>query len=296
MKPHLPFIILACLSLQLTAQVKSTYSFAQGNTTQVTISWDAWAVSGEPILGCNIFRLENTDMPLNEELLTSTDSTYQFVDETTFDPDFPPKYIIRAVRSSDTLEVSYAHAFSSIEFKTLGADSLMMEFVVWNTDTCCLGVFVYLDDVVAGLTDYHDPFIITFPPGIPLYGGYGSIKLRFFSEYTMSYADLNITEDFIAYFITTVGIPEIVEPAHQLNIYPNPAKDHITLTLENTWFHSNLELRCYSLTGVQQYHTRATAHPVGVEIDVSKWPTGMYIVVVFSDGGPVGRGKFVVQR
>jgi hypothetical protein len=295
MKPHLPLIILTCLSLQLSAQVKNTYSFAQGDTTQVSISWDAWAVSGDPILGCNIYRIENMAVPLNEALLTSADSTYQFVDDTEFDPYYPPKYTIMAIRSSDTLEVAYAHGFSSIEFYTLGTDSLVMEFVVWNTDTCCLGVFVYLDDVVAGLTDYHDPFIITFPPGIPLYGGYGSIKLRFFSEYTMSYADLNITEDFIAYFITTVGIPEIVEPAHQLNIYPNPAKDHITFALENTEHHSNIELRCFNLLGMQQHQTTILRGQQQTSANVSAWPPGMYVVVVYSDSRPVGKGKFVVH-
>jgi len=81
-----------------------------------------------------------------------------------------------------------------------------------------------------------------------------------------------------------------------ITIYPNPAKDHITLTLENTGLHSNLELRCYNLTGAQQYHTNVTVNPNGIEIDVSKWPAGMYIAVVYSDGRPVGRGKFVVQR
>jgi hypothetical protein len=208
--------------LQLNAQIKNTYSFAQGNTTQVTISWDAWAETGEPILGCNIFRVENPDVPLNEELITSADSTYLFVDDTTFDPDFPPKYTIMAIRSSDTLEVAYAHGFSSIEFKTVGTDSLLMEFVVWNTDTCCIGVYVYFDEILGGFTEYHDPFIITFPPGIPLFGGYGSTKLRFISEYTPSYADLKITEDFIAHFLTTVGVPETPQTIRQLSVYPNP--------------------------------------------------------------------------
>jgi hypothetical protein len=229
MKPHLPLIILVCLSLQLTAQIKNTYSFAQGNTTQVSISWDAWAVSGDPILGCNIYRIENTDVPLNETLITSVDSTYQFIDDTEFDPYFPPKYTIMAIRSSDTLEVAYAHGFSSIEFKTVGTDSLEMEFVVWNTDTCCLGIYVYYDDLVAGFTEYHDPFIITFPPGFPFFNGFYDYKLQFFSEYG-PYADLKITEDFIAYFITTVGIPEVAEPVQQLGIFPNPLTESSALS------------------------------------------------------------------
>jgi hypothetical protein len=295
MKPHLPFIILACLSLQLTAQIKNTYSFAHGDTTQVTISWDAWAVSGDSILGCNIFRLENTAVPLNEELITSSDSTYQFIDDTEFNPYFPPKYTIMAIRSSDTLEVSYAHAFSSIEFKTLGTDSLMMEFVVWNTDMCCIGVYVYLDDLPAGFTEYHDPFIITFPPGIPLIAGNYDFKLQFFSDYG-PYADLKITEDFIAHFLTTVGIPELPEPINQIGIYPNPAKDHITFALEITEHHRNIELRCFNLLGMQQHQTKILRGQQQTSANVSAWPAGMYVVVVYSEGRPVGRGKFVVTR
>jgi hypothetical protein len=294
MKPHLPLIIFTCLSLQLSAQVKNTYSFAQGDTTQVTISWDAWAVSGDPILGCNIYRIENMDVPLNATLITSVDSTYQFIDDTELDPYFPPKYTIMAIRSSDTLEVAYAHGFSSIEFYTLGTDSLVMEFVVWNTDTCCLGIYVYYDDLLAGVTEYHDPFIITFPPGIPFFNVFYDFKLQFFSEHG-PYADLKITEDFIAYFITTVGIPEIVEPVHQLNIYPNPAKDHITFALKNTEHHRNIELRCFNLLGVQKHQTTILRSQQQASANVSAWPPGMYVVVVYSDSRPVGREKFVVH-
>jgi hypothetical protein len=230
MKPHLPLIILCCLSLQLSAQIKNTYSFAQGDTTQVTISWDVWAETGDPIMGCNIFRLENPDVPLNETLITSVDSAYQFVDDTSFDPYFPPKYSIMAVRSSDTLEVAYAHGFSSIEFYTLGTDSLVMEFVVWNTDTCCLGVYIYLDGIISGLMQYNDPFIITSPYWNPSYVYYDyEIKLQFFSDH-WPYADLRITEDFWAYLLTTVGVPETPQPIHQLNVYPNPFTESATIS------------------------------------------------------------------
>jgi hypothetical protein len=296
MKPHLPLIILACLSLQLTAQVKNTYSFAQGDITQVSISWDAWAISGDPILGCNIYRIENMAVPLNETLITSVDSTYQFFDDTEFDPDFPPKYTIMAVRSSDTLEVAYAHGFSSIEFYTLGTDSLVMEFVVWNTDTCCLGVYVYFDDILAGFTEYQDPFIITFPPGIPFFGGYGSTKLQFFSEYTMSYAELKITEEFIAHFLTTVGITEIEEPVHQLGIFPNPLAESSTLRFylaEGS--HSQIEI--YNLTGEKVKSVFEGYLPAGshkFSINKNEFAPGLYFTRLQTSAGSVV-GKMMVK-
>jgi hypothetical protein len=296
MKPHLPLIILACLSLQLSAQVKNTYSFAQGDTTQVIISWDVWAVSGDPILGCNIYRIENMDIPLNEALLTSADSTYQFVDDSEFDPYFPPKYTIMAIRSSDTLEVAYADGFSSIEFTTLGTDSLVMEFVVWNTDTCCLGIFVYYDYVVAGFTEYHDPFIITFPPGFPFFNGFYDFKLRFFSEYTMSYADLNITEDFIAHFLTTVGIPEVAEPVHQVGVFPNPLTDGSVMSFylaEGSY--SKIEI--YNLTGKKVKSVFEGYLPAGshtFSINKNEFAPGLYFSRLQTSTGSVV-GKMMVK-
>jgi len=296
MKPHLPLIILTCLSLQLSAQVKNTYSFAQGDTTQVSISWDAWALSGDMILGCNIYRIENMDVPLNETLITSTDSTYQFIDDTEFDPDFPPKYTIMAIRSSDTLEVSYAHAFSSIEFYTLGTDSLVMEFVVWNTDMCCLGVFVYFDDVMAGFTEYHNPFIITSPFLDPsyVYNEY-EIKLQFLSDYG-PYADQKITKEFWEYFITTVGIPEVEETAYQLGIFPNPLAENSTLSFHLAeGSHSQLEI--YNLTGKKVKSVFEGYLPTGshkFSINKNEFVPGLYFTRLQTSAGSVV-GKMMVK-
>jgi hypothetical protein len=81
-----------------------------------------------------------------------------------------------------------------------------------------------------------------------------------------------------------------------ITIYPNPASDHITFALENTEHHRNIELRCFNLLGVQQHQTKILRGQQQATANVSAWPPGMYVVVVYSDGRPVGRGKFVVQR
>jgi hypothetical protein len=81
-----------------------------------------------------------------------------------------------------------------------------------------------------------------------------------------------------------------------ITIYPNPASDHITFALENTEHHRNIELRCYNLLGMQQHQTTILRGQQQATISVSTWPPGMYVAVVYSDGRPVGRGKFVVQR
>jgi hypothetical protein len=81
-----------------------------------------------------------------------------------------------------------------------------------------------------------------------------------------------------------------------ITIYPNPAKDQITFALENTEHHRNIELRCFNLLGMQQHQTTILRGQQQASAKVSAWPPGMYVVVVYSDSRPVGRGKFVVQR
>jgi hypothetical protein len=81
-----------------------------------------------------------------------------------------------------------------------------------------------------------------------------------------------------------------------ITIYPNPAIDHITFALENTEHHRKIELRCFNLLGMQQHRTTILRGQQQASANVSAWPPGMYVVVVYSDGRPVGRGKFVVQR
>jgi len=80
-----------------------------------------------------------------------------------------------------------------------------------------------------------------------------------------------------------------------IDIYPNPAKDQITFALENTEHHRNITLRCFNLLGMQQHQTQILRGQQQASANVSNWQPGMYIAVVYSDGKPVGRGKFVVQ-
>lgn len=81
-----------------------------------------------------------------------------------------------------------------------------------------------------------------------------------------------------------------------ISVFPNPANEIITFALENTEHHRNVELHCFNLLGVLQYQTRMANGQRQVTANVSSWPPGMYIVVTYSNGKPVGREKFVVRR
>ena len=99
--------------------------------------------------------------------------------------------------------------------------------------------------------------------------------------------------------ITGVEIPapeEYYARLRTINVtaYPNPVKDKVTFSLENTEHHKNIKLNCFSLMGKQVYETSVVTGQKEVGADVNNWPVGMYLVVVYSDGIGVGRCKFVV--
>ncbi len=100
--------------------------------------------------------------------------------------------------------------------------------------------------------------------------------------------------------ITSIEMPSAAEYRERishipLTIYPNPATDRITFDLENTDHHRNIELRCFNLLGLQQHHVSIYSGQKQASANVSAWPPGMYIAVVYSHGKPVGREKFVVR-
>ncbi len=81
-----------------------------------------------------------------------------------------------------------------------------------------------------------------------------------------------------------------------ITVYPNPARDIITFAFENTDHHKKIVLKCYSLLGRQHYENRIVSGQKESTTYVSAWPAGMYVAIVYSEGQPVGRAKFVVGR
>lgn len=80
-----------------------------------------------------------------------------------------------------------------------------------------------------------------------------------------------------------------------VTVFPNPAKDKITFGLENTDHHKNINLKCFNLLGRRVFETTVITGQKEAAIDVSRWPQGMYVAVVYSEGIPAGKCKFVVQ-
>lgn len=100
--------------------------------------------------------------------------------------------------------------------------------------------------------------------------------------------------------ITGVDIPSPEEyyaglKVIAVTVFPNPAKDKVTFGLENTEHHKHITLKCFYLLGKQVFETRIITGQKEAAADVSRWPQGMYVAVVYSEGLPVGECKFVVE-
>jgi hypothetical protein len=68
--------------------------------------------------------------------------------------------------------------------------------------------------------------------------------------------------------------PALNENPVSVTISPNPAKDVLTVKYKGTT--SQSVLRIYNMTGQQTYFSKVSGNMT--QIDVSKWPKGIYIV------------------
>lgn len=102
----------------------------------------------------------------------------------------------------------------------------------------------------------------------------------------------------------TVSIGELPSPDEYyesirwipLKAYPNPVSgQELTIEFENTQHHSNMELRLYDAFGKEVHRRRIYTGQQDTRLDVGHWPPGLYLGVIFSNGGAVGRCKVVVE-
>jgi hypothetical protein len=84
----------------------------------------------------------------------------------------------------------------------------------------------------------------------------------------------------------------------KITISPNPAKETVNFEFGNLQNPQNLQqaqLRCYDVFGSLLHSEAIVKGQKEVVLDISSWPSGIYVAVVYSNGGVVGRSKFVVE-
>jgi hypothetical protein len=92
-----------------------------------------------------------------------------------------------------------------------------------------------------------------------------------------------------------VGIEESEKPV-KLKVSPNPAKEIVNFEFGNIQNLQQAQLRCYDVFGNLLHSEAVVPGQKDVILDISSWPSGMYVAVVYSNGGVVGKSKFVVNQ
>ncbi len=102
--------------------------------------------------------------------------------------------------------------------------------------------------------------------------------------------------------ITSIGeIPTLEEYRKnmaKINItaIPNPSSTgEVVLEFENTSSFINMELRVFDAFGREIHSETVYPHQGALRLDVGHWPHGLYLAVIYSNGGAVGRCKVVVE-
>ena len=94
---------------------------------------------------------------------------------------------------------------------------------------------------------------------------------------------------------TTVGIQENndLTTSHLFTLFPNPAGEELTCKLQNEV--GNGELIIFDILGRKQDEIIIPKGQSKIRIDVSDYPSGIFVAVLKNEKSIIGRGKFVIK-
>lgn len=138
-------------------------------------------------------------------------------------------------------------------------------------------------------------------------GAYDAL-ITYFSELsTVGYSEVyykifnvnnpNDTLGFTIYYNPTLSVKENETIVENLNLFPLPAKDFITLTAKIAR-PANLSVSIYNLLGQKVYHQNIPATTdlsFKNTMDISKFTPGMYFLKIDIGGQPITTKKFIVE-
>jgi hypothetical protein len=81
-----------------------------------------------------------------------------------------------------------------------------------------------------------------------------------------------------------------------ITIFPNPANNEVTITLQNTEYNTVLILTCFEMTGRKVYESEVQRGQKEMQLDVLYWLPGLYMAVVTCKGRVAGKERFVIMR
>jgi hypothetical protein len=134
------------------------------------------------------------------------------------------------------------------------------------------------------------------PPPTILHGEWGALSLKCYKDATSfgSYSASSTTSNCIYDF--TIGLKELVKNS-QLNVYPNPAKDQLTISLselENGSSNSIKKLYIVNTIG-QLYYSKDIDSLTLVNINLSDFPKGLYFLKLIDEDLKTYTQKLIVE-
>jgi len=182
-------------------------------------------------------------------------------------------------------------------------DTLMME----AGDQPFAGIHTFDDDVVPNLSG--SPSVNGFPVPVTLYGDSlihvraknQGVKSAYLGYPTGGHCGFPIVEatnfvrDFMFEYLCVDGpISSVQSPeAIQFSVYPNPADQHITVSVSSN--HSPSHISVESILGQQVWKGQMSAEQNKLTIDTRELKAGIYFVRLTSESGKEGFKRFVVR-
>ena len=82
---------------------------------------------------------------------------------------------------------------------------------------------------------------------------------------------------------------------HNLNVYPNPARNHITIDIK-VKDESSLDLMIVNQMGQMVYFQNITKNSTSHKINIQEFPTGLYFIKIITSSGSVYKSKLEVIK
>jgi len=103
--------------------------------------------------------------------------------------------------------------------------------------------------------------------------------------------------------ITSIGEIPTLEEYHKglqsipIKASPNPTSTgEVLLEMENTGLYANMQLKVFDVYGKQIHSEKVYPHQGATRLNVSQWPSGMYIATIFSNEQVKGKCKVLVRQ
>ena len=137
---------------------------------------------------------------------------------------------------------------------------------------------------------YNDPWCFGINEGDTVW-----YRFTFFSDENQTGKDGFIIDD-ISLWDMTETIGEFKNNNQTLIATPNPVyNESVTFSLSSAIQFDNLELKCFDIYGTEVSSKKINKSRTESNIDVSNWPAGIYLAVVYTGDIVSGQCKFIIK-